>query len=58
VTVPKKLMATEYKPYKAKPARAQVQKPDFPANLPHVGDELAPQGEVAATKGSSTLVKE
>ncbi|MFL5813209.1 MAG: Hsp20 family protein [Bdellovibrionia bacterium] len=58
VTVPKKLIANEYHPHKMKPARAQVQKPDFPANLPHVGDEATSKGEVSATRGSSTLVKE
>ncbi len=58
VTVPKKLLASEYHPHKMKPARTQVQKPDFPANLPHVGDEFTPQGEIAGTTGSRPLVKE
>lgn len=58
VTVPKKLIANEYHPHKMKPARAQVQKPDFPANLPHVGDEIAQRGEVASRPGSNPLVKE
>jgi HSP20 family molecular chaperone IbpA len=58
ITVPKKLIANEYHPHKMKPSRLQVQRPDFPANLPHVGDESAPSGEISATKGSSTLVKE
>jgi HSP20 family molecular chaperone IbpA len=58
VTVPKKSLASTYKPYKVKPARAQVQKPDFPANLPHVGDEFSQKGEVIASAGSSPLIKE
>jgi HSP20 family molecular chaperone IbpA len=58
VTVPKKTLATEYRPYKMKPARAQVQRPDFPSNLPHVEDELAPKGEILAKNGSGPLVKE
>lgn len=58
VTVPKKLIANEYHPHKMKPSRAQVQKPDFPANLPHVGDETTSSGEVSATRGSKTLVRD
>jgi HSP20 family molecular chaperone IbpA len=58
ITVPKKFIANEYHPHKMKPSRAQVQRPDFPANLPHVGDETTSRGEVSATRGSGTLVKE
>lgn len=58
VTVPKKAIASEYHPHKMKPARAQVQRPDFPANLPHVGDEIAQSGEIGSRRGSSPLVKE
>lgn len=56
VTVPKKNLSTAYQPYKAKPARAHVDRPNFPANLPHVSEEpAAPQQTHAPSKGSRTL---
>jgi HSP20 family molecular chaperone IbpA len=60
VTIPKKAMASEYKPHRPTPHRIAVQKPNFPPNLPHVGDDDATK--VAQTEpasgGSETLVKE
>lgn len=51
VTIPKKENGFGYQPYKMKVARAEVQKPNFPENLPHTADPDSEPSVASKTGG-------
>ena len=57
INLPKKTLQTEYRPFKAKPKKIEVQRPQYPPNLPHVQDETTISGEAPGHRGSGTLEK-